>query len=198
MDKHISPAICRQTRRTTRVRAKILCHGAACALLLGSMAAQAQAIVTDRVVGMAEQSQTHVPVTFGQVFKSGDVAGDATLTATLDGHPVALQVDAKATNPDGSLRHAVLTAMIPSLPEGANLPLTLSTSPAPATPQRNARVTLSQLLATDYDATVSLELGATTYTADARTLLKAALDAGTCKAWNRHCNVWLSGPLTGA
>ena len=83
-------------------------------LMLGTAAAHAATVVTDNIHSLAKQGQTDVPVTFGQVFKSGDVPSGASLTATLGGQPVMLQVDPKATNPDGSLRHAVLTLNVPA------------------------------------------------------------------------------------
>jgi hypothetical protein len=156
---------------------------------------QAQAaVVTDQIVSKASHAQTQVPVTFGQVLKEGDVPRGATLTAALDGRPIHLQVDTKATNPDGSIRHAVLTAMVPALAPRAKLPLALSSQPDVAS--RAAPVTLSQLLATGYDAVASFDMGGTPYAVDARELLQAANTAHSCKAWNPHCNVWLSGPLT--
>jgi len=164
---------------------------AAGALLLGTAQAVAGTVVTDSVFSRSTQGQQDVAVTFGQVFKDGDVPRGATLAATLNGQPVTLQVNPKATNPDGSLRHAVLTAMVPSLPAGAKLPLTLYTGAALTGPT----IGLSQLLATGYDAKISLNIGGTLYTASARSLLQAANLAGACAAWDPQCNVWLSGPL---
>ena len=57
----------------------------------------------------------NVPVTFGQVFRQGDVPKGATFAGRIGADSVPLQVDAKATYSDGSLRHAVLTAVMPSL-----------------------------------------------------------------------------------
>src|SRR6185437_5643191 len=162
-------------------------------LLLGT--AHAASIVTDTLVNQSARAQSNVAVTFGQVFKDGDVAKGATLTATLGGRTVALQVDPKATNPDGSLRHAVLTAMAPSLAARAKLPLTLSTGPAPLA---GPPIALSQLLATNYDAKVSLNIRGTTYSVNARTLLQTANGAKACRPWSKTCNVWLSGPLVSA
>lgn len=161
------------------------------ALLLGTAQAVAGPVVTDAVFSRSTQDQHDVAVTFGQVFKDGDVPHGATLAATLNGQPVTLQVNPKATNPDGSLRHAVLTAMVPSLPAGARLPLTLYTGAALTGPT----IGLSQLLATGYDAKISLNIGGTLYTANARSLLQAASLAGACGAWDPQCNIWLSGPL---
>lgn len=178
-----------------QVLVKVLCSCAGCVLLLGAVQARAETVVTDNVISTVAQAQTQVPVTFGQIFKAGDVPRGATVTATLNGQPVTLQVDSKATNPDGSLRHAVLTAMVPALPAHAKLPLALSTGPAPTTNGVGEPITLSQLLATNYDTKVSLNISGTDYTADARALLQAANTTSACKPWDKHCNLWLSGPL---
>ena len=179
--------------RRLRTIGKWMSTYAGCVLLLSAPCAYATAVVTDNVVSQAKQAQTNVPVTFGQVFKAGDVPDGATLTASINGHPAALQMDAKATNPDGSLRHAVLTVMVPSLPGSATLPLTLATSPSPK--GQASPISLSQLLATNYDAQVSLTVHGKPYTANARKLLQAASRANACVPWGAGCNLWLSGPL---
>ena len=178
----------------SQVPVKVLCGFASGVLLLASLQVRAETVVTDNVISQARQTQSNVPVTFGQVFKVGDVPRGTTVTATINGQPVPLQVDGKATHPDGSLRHAVLTAVVPSLRGGAKLPLTLSTAPAPTATGQGTPVSLSQLLATDYNAKAALNIGGTNYTADARALLQAANSTNACKPWNRKCNVWLSGP----
>ena len=167
-------------------------------MLLCTLPAHAGTVVTDTVVSQTVHTQSHVPVTFGQIFKDGDVSHGTTLTATLNGKPIPLQVDVKATNPDGSLRHAVLTVMAPSLSGNAKWPLTLATGSSAVSTGLHAPIMLSQLLATDYDARVSLSLDGKNYTATARALLQAAHNASACKAWNPQCNVWLAGPLASA
>ncbi|HJR10574.1 MAG TPA: hypothetical protein VJ823_04100, partial [Rhodanobacteraceae bacterium] len=179
-----------------RISGKLMAACAACALLLGVAQAQAATVVTDSVVSQSTGSQASVPVTFGQIFKAGDIPAGSTVTATLNGQPVALQVDTKATNPDGSLRHAVLTAVVPSLPGGGTLPLALSAGSPAASMAQGAPVSLSQLLATGYDAKVSVNLGGMTYSVNARGLLQAADLSGACGTWKTQCDQWLSGPLT--
>src|SRR5205814_2333515 len=120
-------------------------------------------------------------VTFAQPFRPHDVPAGATVAARSGGQGIALQVDAKARHADGSLRHAVLTALVPSLGAGAKLELELVS--APSSPSA-AAVTLSGLLATSYETTVSATLGPTTYTASVRGLLAAGAP-----------RTWLSGPL---
>jgi len=163
-------------------------------LLFGPLGVQAQTVVTDHLINTSKQAQTRVPVTFGQVFKAGDVPRGATVTATIGGQPTSLQVDSKATHADGSLRHAVLTVMVPALPGKADLPLALAATPTSTASKTDSAISLSQLLATAYDAKVALDIGGTSYTADVRTLLQAANTANACKPWNRQCNIWLDGP----
>ena len=56
-----------------------------------------------------------VPLTFGQVFGPGKLARETRLVAKLaDGKQVALQVDAKAFHDDGSVRHAVISGILPA------------------------------------------------------------------------------------
>ena len=164
-------------------------------LLLSAAQTHATAVVTDHVISQTTKTQSSVLVTFGQVFNSGDVPRGSTVAATVNGQPVTLQVDPKAVNPDGSLRHAVLTVMVPSLAGKEKLPLTLSTQPAPAATGQAVSASLSQLLATSYDAKVSLNIGGKNYTADARALLQTASTARECKPWGKQCNVWISGAL---
>ncbi len=140
-------------------------------------------LATIAVVSESSSAQSNVPVTFGQVFKQGDVPSGSTVTAKLTGGAsVPIQVDAKATNTDGSLRHAVITLKVPSLAANATSSIILSSASSAASGGSN--VTLTQLLATTFDAVISLNVGGTTYSASARSLLSA----GTPQSW-------LTGPL---
>ncbi len=125
------------------------------------------------------------PATLGYVFAPGEIkAGQSVTALTAAGATVPMQVDAKATHADGSLRHAVLT-LSASLAAGASEKITLA-SGTPGVVGLPIRA--SDLLATAYDATVLLNLGGVTYTASARTALQAAVNAGSPTAW-------LSGPM---
>jgi hypothetical protein len=138
-------------------------------------------ITTLTVYNDAGQTVSNAPVTFGQVFRPGDVVAGAGIDARLgNGTTVPMQLDKMAAYPDGSLKHAVLTARIPSLAAGGTQTLILANAPAgsPGTP-----VDLAALLATAFDAVVSLNVGGVSYTASARQLL-----SGTSRTW-------LQGPL---
>jgi hypothetical protein len=154
----------------------------------------------------------NTPVTFAQVFKPGDVPAGTTLSGLYNGVAIPLQVDVKATNlvnpapftvtpafptgypspapGDGSLRHAVITALLPSV--GAANTLMLVTGGAP--PAGNT-LTITDLLNTGYDAVTTLDVGGTIYKASARAILQAGA-ASTCPGpiGQGYCT-WLKGPL---
>jgi hypothetical protein len=74
-----------------------------------------------------------VPITFGQVFAQGALARDATLTGlTANGLRVRLQIDVKAVHPDGSVRHAVISAVLPRPERGKRQVLALVEGPSPS------------------------------------------------------------------
>jgi hypothetical protein len=125
-------------------------------------------------------STGNVVATFGHSFRKGDIAAGNTVGAKLaDGTGVTLQVDKKTTHADGSLRHAVLTANLGSLSGGQSKTITLYSSPSGSA---GTPVTLPDLLATNFDAVVSLNIGGTVYTASAKNFLA-----------NNNPSVWLSG-----
>lgn len=157
--------------------ARVVAVGGALAL-----ARLAAADVDVTVVNRGAAAQSNAPVTFGHVFKQGDVPNGAVLGARLaSGAAVPLQVDAKVRYADGSLRHGVLTAVVPSLPAGGASVLTLATG---GSPPPGAAVTTQALLATSFDTTIDLNVGGTSYTASARSLLEAG-----------GASSWLAGPL---
>jgi len=126
-------------------------------------------------------TQNNAVTTFGQVFTEGEIAAGVNLSARLSGGTnVPLQVDKKATHNDGSLRHAILTARIPSLGSGGDT-LTLSTG---GNALGGSAVSLNDVLASNFDAQVNLNVGGTIYSASAKNLLQ-----------NATPTTWLSGSL---
>ncbi len=78
------------------------------------------------VESTARDEQSKVPVTLGQVFAPGDLPAGAGLSGKLaDGAALPMQVDVKATHPDGSVRHAVISAILPPLAPGRPLGIAL-------------------------------------------------------------------------
>ena len=123
-----------------------------------------------------------VPITFGQVFAPGDVLADEILTLQTVGGDTAYstQADIRAYHDDGSIRHAVLTALVP-VTAGQNT--TLEIAAGSGTPPTDS-VALSELLDSGFSTTLSVVIDGVTWTADAATELAGQPEER-----------WLSGPL---
>jgi hypothetical protein len=129
----------------------------------------------------ATVTQTNVPVTFGQVFAQGDLLATDKLTGRLDdGTTVPLQVDVKATHADGSVRHAIISAIVPSI--AAAKVRTMSLVKGGTAP--TGTVTTDSLMRTGFSASVHAKVGGVDYYASADDLLKSAKPT-----------TWLSGPI---
>ncbi|WP_306395992.1 hypothetical protein [Telluria beijingensis] len=124
-----------------------------------------------------------VPVTFGQAFEPGALARGDRLEAKLgDGKRLPLQLDVKALHPDGSVRHAVVSAVLPT-PTAQPLAFGLvrSTQDAGSAP---ADATPAALLKSGLSATVELDINGKRYTASLERLLAQGKPA-----------TWLDGPI---
>ena len=131
----------------------------------------------------AVEAAKNLPVTFGQVFRRGDIRGG--VRAMVPGLPgISYQVDSKRKYDDGSLRFAVISLMIPELIGKTTVALDDSFDAQPAEP---LPVQVTDLLETDFDATISLKFpDGTERSASARQLLQAA---------GKKPKTWLAGPL---
>ncbi|MDY0963385.1 hypothetical protein [Massilia sp. CFBP9026] len=132
--------------------------------------------------------QSAIPFTFGQVFAPGDLRKNEGLAARLDdGALLPLQADVKATHADGSVRHAVLSGVLPRLGARGNAAVALVKGEAPA-PRAGGSQAIDSLLADGLDAGVTIEIGGATYRA---TLANAVAGARGGKG----AGLWLDGPL---
>jgi len=131
------------------------------------------------------------PVTFGLVFRAGEVPKGQDLEVRAGGWAGRAQVDAKRHYDDGSLRFAVVSLVAPGL-EAAGLALetaTVEAAPGPPAPQDAPAQdpAARKLLASDFDATVTLKFpDGRSVSASARKLLEAA---------GGKAEKWLSGPV---
>ena len=130
-----------------------------------------------------------VPVTFGQVFARGVLARDKKLQgATANGATVPLQVDVKALHPDGSVRHAIFSALLKRPEKGKPVALGIVAKPSPLPGSLGDTLggragPLPDLTALGTGASVSLTLDGKRYSAtlDRSTPLRPA--------------TWLAGPV---
>ncbi|MGB7756405.1 MAG: hypothetical protein WBL23_10110 [Salinisphaera sp.] len=132
-------------------------------------------------------------VTLGQVFKKGDVPKGQSVTAKVGGQAIPTQIDPKATWDDGSLRHAVITVRLPQAPDSSGTRVSLVATSSGGNSGQS--ISINDLLATDFSGKISFKMQGQTYNADARTLLRQAVQGGGCPQWGASCKRWLSGPL---
>ncbi len=141
-------------------------------------------ITTIVIVNKNTSNTINVPITFGHVFAEGEVQPGQTITGRSDSNDiVALQIDKKATHSDGSLRHAIISAVIPSMSGASAFSLELIKSPSVAS---QSTVNLDDLLATNFDAQIEITINNTVYTASAKDFLQ-----------NNSQDVWLQGDIVG-
>lgn len=103
----------------------------------------AKPITSVIVESTSSAAQTNVPITFGQVFAPGDLPAGQGLTST-----VPLQLDVKALHPDGSVRHAVISAVLPALAAGEKLELPLVKVEKPAKAKKQEVIPTASLALT--------------------------------------------------
>ncbi|MFL6675132.1 MAG: hypothetical protein ACJ8LG_17810 [Massilia sp.] len=129
-----------------------------------------------------QAAQSNVPFTFGQVFVLDHLHTGVFLSGQLDdGTTIPLQIDVKVTNPDGSIRHAIISGVVPNLPAGAVRTISLMRS---GTPQPAPTATPQSLLAAGFNASVRANIAGVEYSAAADQLLQTA-----------KVSTWLSGPV---
>src|SRR5476651_1677617 len=140
----------------TPVQLSLTPLGIATSAATAAAAAAAAAAATPVVVGRqvtdvsftstSTAAQSNVPVTFGQVFADGDMgATDALAGKLADGSILPLQLDVKASYADKSVRHDVITAILPWLAGGLANEWTLSA------PLHNAAGQVHPLLSARFD-----------------------------------------------
>jgi hypothetical protein len=146
-----------------------------------------QVVTTIKITNPTTSAKATSDLTFGMVFKPGDVPSGKSLSASVG----TLQVDAKAIHADGSLRHAILSIHLDNLTAGETKTVQLSQAPV-ATP--TIPIDAAAVLKTAFDATVTVTLAGAVYTASVRDYLAGT----TAKSWlsGSQCTEWLvSAPL---
>jgi hypothetical protein len=163
----------------------------------GTATSPTSAAITDVRIENTDTAtaQIRLPFTFGQVFAAGDLKPADVLGGRFDdGSTIQLQVDVKATHPDGSVRHAIISGVVPTMSAGAVRTMKLvKTNPVAAT----TPATPAALLAAGFTASVHATIGGVDYAASADQLLTS----GTIVKWLNGpvANEWeVSMPLTTA
>jgi hypothetical protein len=144
--------------------------------------AAATDVTIDNISGT---NQTNVPFTFGQAFKKSDLSPEDYLLGKITGNAdVPLQFDVKATYDDGSVRHAIISGVLPALNASSSKKMSLVR--VNDTSVTDVGVSTASIVAAGFSASASLDIAGTVYTADAT----AALSAGT-----NIFSTWLQGSI---
>lgn len=150
--------------------------------------------VTDIRLQNNGAAQTNVPFTFGQVIAAGEMsATEGMLGKLADGTLIRLQTNIKATHADGSVRHVIVSGVLPSLAAGETKTITLLKSSA----SEKSTATLQTLAASGLTGKVSITENNVLYTAT----LADAINAGKSVNWlsGTVANEWiLEVPLKNA
>lgn len=148
-------------------------------------------IVSVRVENNTDVVQERGLITFGHVFKKGDLPSGVNLIGVReDGDSeFEVQLNNKVTNDDGSAHHAIITMRTPNLNPGQFADIVLSRKNEPV---ENRRIPVENILASGYEVEVLYTDRSVndpvTYRVSARQLLQEGLDSHRLYAW-------IAGPL---
>ena len=172
-------------RRTTVRLTWLLLSAALCWLLAGPLPAPAGSLPPDRVIvhDTSGRVQRDRPISIARVFRRGEIAHFA--AAKVDGGPVLTQCDVKNRWPDGSLKFAVVSFVVPRLESGGAVEVTFTDQPDG---HNDGYLAPAQMLdpAFDFDGRIELR-GDAPRTVSARTMLAEG-----------HWRYWLRGPVVTA
>jgi len=145
---------------------------------LSAFSVSASTLTTITVKEMDGVSTSNYPLTFGHVFKKGDVTGNV----YLNNYPT--QTDVKTTYDDGSIRFAVISALVP-MTANSDTVLNVNTT---GTAAKTTPMSKVEILATDIGATIDLTgLSGSGYSGNLQADLRAAINAES------SLNYWLEG-----
>lgn len=149
----------------------------------GNAVALGAAFTTKTLQNTSASSATNVPFTFGQPFILGQLpaSGAAVEFRKADNSVIAAQLDVKATHPDGSVRHAIISALVPYMAASESILVSIvrkAAAGAVATP------TAASYVAAGMNATVSIVDSGVTYTATLADLVATAT-----------LTPWIAGPV---
>ncbi len=115
-------------------------------------------------------TKTNYPVQMGRPFVEGEIEDYPQVL--IDGTPVTTQANVKCRWSDGSVKHAVLMFLIPSITAGDTIAVTFQNQAS----GNNTALTEAQMLdaAYDFDAQILADFGAGDITTSGRTMLDAA------------------------
>lgn len=138
---------------------------------------------TLRIDDTSGRTQTNRPVSVARAFRRGEIPQFA--RASVNGNPVLTQCDVKNRWPDGSLKYAVISFVLPNLSGKRSVEISFSNQ---ETGNNQGYAEKNDLLHTDYDfdATIEMKSGSTQVISAREMLTKGAF------------RYWLQGPIVTA
>jgi len=123
---------------------------------------------------------TNYPFQFGRPFVQGEIPHYPQVL--VNGTSIPTQADIKNKYPDGSIKFAVISIIIPSIPASGSISLSIADQASGS----NVPLTTAQMMANgfDFDASINLTQSGVTKSADARTMLA-----------NGDYTYWAAGPI---
>jgi hypothetical protein len=145
-------------------------------------------------------AQTNRPVSVARPFVQGEIANFA--QASVNGTPVLTQCDVKNRWPDGSLKFAIVSFVVPSIPANGSVAVSFSNQ---TTGNNSGPLTQAAMLAVTYNFDGQIKLvGAASHNISARAMLSAATSCASPTTdpdgtiGTNLCTYWLQGPIVTA
>jgi hypothetical protein len=151
-----------------------------------------------RITNESGQEQTSRPISIPRPFVEGEIRNLA--QASLEGTALATQCDVKNRWPDGSLKFAVVSFIIPRIPARGSIVVSFSDQ---ASGNDAGYLTQPDMLSAAYNFDGQIQLkGAVSHSISARSILASAgscHDPGNDVDSGRYlCTYWLKGPIVTA
>ncbi|MCF6330170.1 MAG: hypothetical protein L3I99_01320 [Sulfurimonas sp.] len=150
-------------------------------MLIYSNSVFAQSVVSIQIQEQTGNPHINEHISFGHVFKQGDVVAENSLFASSGGDTIALQVNKKSTHEDGSLRHAVLSLKLDSINANELVDIKLKAGQSSLS---GSNLQLADLISSGFSSSIDFVLGGVNYT--------ASLSDGIVEG---NVQNWLEGPL---
>ena len=143
-------------------------------------------------------AQTNHPVSISRPFVRGEIPGFA--QASINGTPLLTQCDVKNRWPDGSLKFAVVSFIIPSIPANGSIVVSFSNQ---SSGNNTGFLAAADMLASAFNFDGQIQLtGSISHSISARDILSAASscnDPGNDPDGGKYlCTYWLKGPIVTA
>ncbi len=145
----------------------------------------ATTITTVEVKEKAGVTTSNYPLTFGHVFKKGDVPNS--VKVTINGQDIPTQFDIKRHWDDNSVKHGVISVIIPQIQANSTVTLTIETNDDP---NNSGAMTKSDIQAKNIESRIDLtNLSGSGYSGNLTASLRDSINNES------NLNYWLQGPV---